>query len=704
MYSFVLAANRSLPLAALLAVTVLSGPRAHAQPGWVLSHQKISATEGGFKGELDSGVQFGTSVVMIGDLDGDGVGDLAVGSLTDSDGGVNRGAVWILFLNNDGTVKAHQKISDTEGGFTGLLDNGDEFGNAVAALGDLDGDGVLDLAVGTAHDDDGGNNQGAVWILFLNNDGTVKAHQKVSETQGGFSGDLDEGDLFGAGVVAIGDHNGDGIVDLAVGVQRDGDGGAERGAVWILFLNSDGTVSSNQKLSATEGGFTGSLDDMDWFGVSVGWLGDLDGDGVGDMIVGAPKDDDGGANRGALWVLFLNVDGTVKSHQKISATTGNFQGLLSEDGLFGWSVAGIADVDGNTVNDAVVGAKRDSDNGVNGGAVWVLLLNSDGTVNQEQKISETSGGFQGDLDLRDQFGSGVATLGDLDGDGLEDIAVGALGDDDGGSSSGAVWVLFLDGVSTIDLDLDIKPGSCPNSFNRNSNGVLPVALVGTDDFDVTTVDLGSILLVRKDGVGGSIAPHEGPPGPHSVFEDVATPFEGDEQCDCAELEGDGFLDLSLKFKSSDLVEALDLDDLKAGELVSLTLKGNLLDGTPFEADDCIRLVPPGGPPGLMAMGSNAPGVFISITPLDETLDGGGFVDFVDFVDFKRTYSLGTIVTLTAPQTHLGWVFVGWDYDRSGISGLTVTHQGGLGDRTIEIIVLDAEFSLKAIYQPGINLP
>ena len=98
----------------------------------------------------------------------------------------------------------------------------------------------------------------------------------------------------------------------------------------------------------------------------------------------------------------------------------------------------------------------------------------------------------------------------------------------------------------------------------------------------------------------------------------------------------------------------------------------------------------------MAMESTAPGVFIDVTPLDETLDGGGFVDF------KRSYTLGTIVTLTAPQTHPGWVFVGWDYDGGGLSSLTVTRQGGFGlqpdDRTIEIIILD-EFSLKAIYRP-----
>jgi hypothetical protein len=138
-------------------------------------------------------------------------------------------------------VKSHQKISDTEGGFTGTLDDGDEFGRSAASLSDLDGDGVTDLAVGAINDDDGGNppnaNRGAVWVLFLNTDGTVKSHQKISDTEGGFTGTLDDHDWFGASVASLGDLDGDGVGDLAVGADGDDDGGTTRGAVWVLFLD-----------------------------------------------------------------------------------------------------------------------------------------------------------------------------------------------------------------------------------------------------------------------------------------------------------------------------------------------------------------------------------------------------------------------------------------------------------------------------------
>src|SRR5262245_19224165 len=165
-----------------------------AQAGTVRSEQKISETAGGFGGNLDPGDYFGSSVAALGDLDGDGVGDLAVGAPRDDDGGSDQGAVWILFLNADSTIASEQKISETAGGFGETLDPSDRFGSSVAALGDLDGDGTRDLAVGATGE---GRAEGAVWILFLNADGTVASEQKISETAGGFGGVLDSGDVFG---------------------------------------------------------------------------------------------------------------------------------------------------------------------------------------------------------------------------------------------------------------------------------------------------------------------------------------------------------------------------------------------------------------------------------------------------------------------------------------------------------------------------
>jgi formylglycine-generating enzyme required for sulfatase activity len=230
------------------------------------------------------------------------------------------------------------------------------------------------------------------------------------------------------------------------------------------------------------------------------------------------------------------------------------------------------------------------------------------------------------------------------------------------------------------MEIDIKPGSCPNSWNRESNGVLPVAVLGTEDFDVTQIDLSSVTISRADGAGSSVGPNEGPPGPHSVFEDVGTPFEG-EVCDCHEAEGDGILDLSMKFKTQDVADLLLVDDPN-GALVPLVVSGTLLDGTEFTTrSDCVRLVPPGSPPNQVTVKS-IPGSWIDATPLDNQLDGGGFGSF------QRTYPHTTVLTLTAPPGHNGIAFVGWKVDGGEL----------VEERAITLVVNNAEHVAKAVFK------
>ncbi len=411
-----------------------------AQAGRVLSEQKISEIAGGFGGVLDLVDRFGSSTAGLGDIDGDGVGDLAVGAPNDDDGGSNQGAVWILFMNADGTVANQRKISETEGGFGGVLDPDDNFGDSITALGDLDGNGVGDLAVG-ATGDDWVFDEGAVWILFMNAGGTVASAQKISETTGGLGGHLYISDWFGTSVAALGDLDGDGNEDIAVGASGTDGAGLDEGAVWILFLNSDGTVASERKIGPAL-----ALSTSDHFGISVAGLGDLDCDEHEDLAVGATGDDDGGiGNQGAVWILFLDPDGRVGSYQKISATRGGFGGHLDPGDWFGGSIAALGDVDGDEVGDLAVGAAGEDDGGLGQGAVWILFMNSVGTVAYETRIAEDSGGFGGVLHPYDSFGWSVAALGDLDGDEIGELAVGAYHDDDGGDAQGAVWTLFLDG-------------------------------------------------------------------------------------------------------------------------------------------------------------------------------------------------------------------------------------------------------------------
>jgi hypothetical protein len=165
-----------------------------------------------------------------------------------------------------------------------------------------------------------------------------------------------------------------------------------------------------------------------YFGVSLATVGDLNGDGVTDIAVGAAYD-----GAGALWVLFLQRDGSVVQFaDKIGSGLGGIpSGVLDPSDLFGSSVALVGDVTSMPDPDpdpdrplmVAVGAYSDDDGGPDRGAVYILFVHRDGSVVGYQKISSTSGGFDGALANEDAFGYAVTAVGDLNGDGVPGLSV-----------------------------------------------------------------------------------------------------------------------------------------------------------------------------------------------------------------------------------------------------------------------------------------
>lgn len=156
-----------------------------------------------------------------------------------------------------------------------------------------------------------------------------------------------------------------------------------------------------------------------------------------------------------------------------------------------------------------------------------------------------------------------------------------------GSNCNGAWTekYELDNMvyaDSIAMNVDIKPSSCPNPFNLKSKGVLPVAILGTEDFDVTTIDPASIKLTLGNG---GVSPLRW------SYEDVGTPYTGDEECGCNDYNGDGYMDLTLKFRTQEVV-SLGLGDY-AGEMKPLVVTGNLMEeegGAPIEGKDCVWIL------------------------------------------------------------------------------------------------------------------
>jgi len=379
---------------------------------------------GGFGASLDPGDRFSRDHDVVGDVNGDGILDLVVGARSDDDGQTDAGAVYILFMNQDGTVDSHQKISLLEGGFTDSLRAGNFFGYGVAGIGDYDNDQVPDIAVAAPTPP---NN--AIYILHLNSNGTVKDFVKNPN-------------IMCNGLSAVGDLNRDGRIDLVACDPSSNQGGPQRGAIRILFFDSTSHVvpANTVTISSTSGGFGTGLADNDQFGGrEVALLGDIDMDGTQELAVGAFMSDGG---KGAVWILSLDsTDFSVSSKLKITEGLNGFADTLtlganpngSSGANFGHAMAAPGDLNGDGIPDLLTGANQQNE-----GWGYILYLNQDKTVKTYTQINNSAGGFGLSLDPDERFSRSISFIGDLRGDGTVAANLGG-----GAGGTGTLYLLFF---------------------------------------------------------------------------------------------------------------------------------------------------------------------------------------------------------------------------------------------------------------------
>ncbi|MEZ4827643.1 MAG: VWA domain-containing protein [Bacteroidia bacterium] len=336
--------------------------------GTILRKQKIYGGMEGFAATPTPGGGFGSRIEPAGDWDGDSVPDILVTEPKARLGVIEYGAIWLILLKKDGTVKNHYFFSGRTPGIMGQLPKDQLFGSDIALLSDMDGDGVKEWAVGCAMDPEKG--KGNVWILFPDKNGNIKKNIIIETGSGGFSGNLTRGDQFGIAVESLGDLDQDGTIDLAVGAMLDDEAGFNKGAVWILFLNPEGSVKQHQKIISNHNGFSGYIDLDDRFGTSLALVGDMNGDTIPDLAVSAYSDDDGGKDKGGIYVMYMKRDGTVLDNHKISETSRNFEGIFEAKYQWALSISPLGDLNEDGRNDLLAGGQNDSGSR---GAVWMLF-------------------------------------------------------------------------------------------------------------------------------------------------------------------------------------------------------------------------------------------------------------------------------------------------------------------------------------------
>ncbi len=322
---------------------------------------------------------FGSPVARAGDVDGDGLPDLLIGIPGHDGVGTDAGA------------------AEARRGFDGALLHTwlgeaalDEFGSAVAAAGDVDGDGQDDVLVGAARNDTLFSNGGRAYLMS----GASGVPLLVLEADG--NGD----DEFGVGLAGIGDVTGDGVPDLAIGAHHDDVMGGNSGSVRVC----SGADGSTWLMVA-------GLEPIDDLGHAVDACGDINLDGVPDFIAGAHDYPDFGEVR-----VYSGTDGAVLHHW-IGLTTGDF---------FGHAVSGMPDTDFDGVPDLLVGAAGDDTSAPNAGRV-LLFSGASGAILRQ---------WFGDAET-DLIGLWVDHAGDWNLDGVPDVAFSSPGDDTAGFGSGS---------------------------------------------------------------------------------------------------------------------------------------------------------------------------------------------------------------------------------------------------------------------------
>jgi hypothetical protein len=374
----------------------------------------------------------------------------------------------------------------------------ENFAKSIALM-DLNGDGIADLVAGSSFASPYGMiAAGSVTICLSKNNVSMSETITVNGTHAG--------DLFGWAVANAGDLNGDGLTDLAIGAPlADPNGHTDAGNVTIVF--------SGPGFSGSADAWINSINDGEELGYSLAAGGDINRDGMADLVVGAPFANASGlASSGRVYVYYGG-----SPMNGIADKT--FSGEAAGDN-FGWAVAGNVSVDGDTSMDLVVGAPAHKVGGVMTGAAYVIR----NVIRANPAISVVNGEAVGD-----RLGFSVATLVDMNGDAYGDIAIGAPYNDVNGTDAGKVSVLFGSSKFNTNVDLAIM-GQGANehlgwalaagAFHQDGYTDL---LVGAPDSDLNTTSTGrayayfggqtpdthpDIILVPDVGAvyfGGSVA-------------------------------------------------------------------------------------------------------------------------------------------------------------------------------------------------------
>jgi hypothetical protein len=383
-----------------------------------------------FLGEVGDD-QAGYTVAQAGDVNGDGFDDLLIGAIFNKEAGANAGQTYLIFGKSNGW-NMDVSLANADASFLGEAP-GDDAGFVICGNGDVNGDGFDDIMIGALFNDDSAANAGQAYLIFGKEDGWAM-DTSLSQSDASFQGE-DSTDFAGSSVAMSGDVNGDGFDDLLIGAYFDEDvNGNEAGQVYLYFGKADGWAN-NVSLSTADASFVGEST-SDWAGYSVSIPGDVNGDGLDDILIGAQRE--GVVASGQSYLIFGKKAGWAMD-TNLANSDASFigEGFTAYSGT---SVSGAGDVNGDGFDDMLIGEPMNDDNGVDAGQVYLVLGNDHGW-SMDMLLGNTDASFLG-YGAGDRIGYSTSGVGDLNKDGFDDFMIGAPLSDDGGADAGEAYIIL----------------------------------------------------------------------------------------------------------------------------------------------------------------------------------------------------------------------------------------------------------------------